>query len=34
MQRDFFTITNYPGFDPATASTNNSTGAGLDFTDV
>ena len=28
---DFFTITNYPGFDPATASTNNSTGAGLDW---
>ena len=28
---DFFTITKYPGFDPATASTNNTTGAGLDW---
>ena len=28
---DFFTFTNYPGLDPATASTNNTTGAGLDW---
>ena len=28
---DFFTITNYPGLDPETASTNNTTGAGLDW---
>ena len=28
---DFFTITKYPGLDPATASTNSTTGAGLDW---
>lgn len=28
---DFFTITKYPGLDPETASTNNTTGAGLDW---
>jgi len=28
---DFFTITSYPGLDPETASTNNTTGAGLDW---
>ena len=28
---DFFTITNYPGLDPETASTNNFSGAGLDW---
>ena len=28
---DFFTITSYPGLDPATASTNNTSGAGLDW---
>lgn len=28
---DFFTFTKYPGFDPETASTNNTTGAGLDW---
>ena len=28
---DFFTFTKYPGLDPETASTNNSTGAGLDW---
>ena len=28
---DFFTITKYPGLDPATASTNTSSGAGLDW---
>ena len=28
---DFFTITNYPGLDPETATTNNTTGAGLDW---
>ena len=28
---DFFTITSYPGLDPETASTNNTSGAGLDW---
>jgi TonB-linked SusC/RagA family outer membrane protein len=28
---DFFTITSYPGLDPETASTNTTTGAGLDW---
>ena len=28
---DFFTITKYPGLDPETASTNSTTGAGLDW---
>ena len=28
---DFFTFTSYPGLDPETASTNNTTGAGLDW---
>ena len=28
---DFFTITSYPGLDPETASTNNTTGVGLDW---
>jgi hypothetical protein len=28
---DFFTITSYPGLDPETASTNNFSGAGLDW---
>ena len=28
---DYFTISDYPGLDPETASMNNSTGAGLDF---
>ena len=28
---DFFTITSYPGLDPETASTNNGSGAGLDW---
>ena len=28
---DYFTITSYPGLDPETASTNNTTGAGLDW---
>lgn len=28
---DFFTITNYPGLDPETALTNNTTGAGIDW---
>ena len=28
---DFFTITSYPGLDPETASTNNTTGTGLDW---
>ena len=28
---DFFTFTKYPGFDPETASTNNTSGAGLDW---
>jgi TonB-linked SusC/RagA family outer membrane protein len=28
---DFFTFTKYPGLDPETASTNNSSGAGLDW---
>ena len=28
---DFFTFTSYPGLDPETASTNSSTGAGLDW---
>ena len=28
---DFFIFTKYPGFDPETASTNNTTGAGLDW---
>ena len=28
---DFFTFTKYPGLDPETASTNNSTGAGIDW---
>ena len=28
---DFFTFTKYPGLDPETASTNNTTGAGLDW---
>ena len=28
---DFFTFTKYPGLDPSTASTNNTTGAGLDW---
>ena len=28
---DFFTFTSYPGLDPETASTNNTSGAGLDW---
>jgi len=28
---DFFTLTSYPGLDPETASTNNTSGAGLDW---
>ena len=28
---DFFTFTKYPGLDPETASTNNTSGAGLDW---
>ena len=28
---DFFTFTKYPGLDPETASTNTTTGAGLDW---
>jgi len=28
---DFFTITSYPGLDPETASTNNTSGAGIDW---
>ena len=28
---DYFTFTKYPGLDPETASTNNTSGAGLDW---